>query len=128
MKVADAMIAIASTLRPGRSVVLRTPRRRIDGGCGLPDAARSLHVIRHRQASSIAAPAPKNAPAGSIAFATAARINPTAVSTKNTPPAFAPALRRDRPGVAPAALRRPEPMSVRTVPDRRLRSEMRARP
>ena len=40
MKVAEAMTAIASTLRPGRSVVLRKPRRAIEGTLETCPAAR----------------------------------------------------------------------------------------
>ena len=65
----------------------------------------------------IAAPAPKNAPAGSIAFAAAAAIKPRPRTAKIRPAAF-----------APPALRRAGAVSARMVPASKLRSEIRARP
>ena len=67
MNVADAMTAIASTLRPGRSAALRRPSRddrrasrAVDQAVrGAPAAARR---DRQRPATSSDAPAPKNAP------------------------------------------------------------------
>src|SRR5258705_4675333 len=82
MNVADAITAMARTLRPGRSVVLRTPSRAIrvlppEGGSHETlEVALSRHVRKHRQAIRVAAPAPKKAPAGAIALSRAAAIKP----------------------------------------------------
>src|SRR5262245_26911863 len=121
--VAEAITAIASTLLPGRSVVLRSPshatpranRRPLEGGGagegrshefsdGLARARRA-NEIKHRQVINTEAPAPKNPPAGSMVLLIEQSRSVAAIIAK-TAAAYSADDFHHRSTFAPSVLRR----------------------
>ena len=96
-KVAKAISAQASTLRPGRArapVAPRPSRRRQAGpGAGVDDGRRSQPLSANRPAAIAQAPAPKNAPASGIAPAALASSRAAAINVNNAARPHAAATR-----------------------------------
>src|SRR5260370_33447 len=124
MKVADAMTAIASTLRPRRLEALRRPSR-ATGHQARPSSGRlagrrNTNTMRHRHDTSSAVPAPKNAAVRSSPPASVVTVSDAARRAN----AIAPIKGEPKEARPPDA----ERLSPASLPASRLRSESRARP